>query len=58
MPTFFQSFKDALNALIKYPKLFIPKIFLAIVWGTILLMLVDLFERIALNPNDYPQNLG
>ncbi|MDO8537498.1 MAG: hypothetical protein Q7S21_01305 [archaeon] len=52
MPTFFQSMKDALNALIKYPKLFIPKIFLAIIWGTLLLMVVDLFQKIALNPTN------
>lgn len=51
MSSIFSSFKDALNALIKYPKLFVPKILLAVVWGTILLIVVDLFDKLLLNQN-------
>src|SRR3989344_9702973 len=52
MFSFIQSLQEPLTALVKFPKLFVPKIVLAIIWGSLLLVIVDLFNKILLNPTN------
>ena len=52
MVSFIQSLQEPLTALVKFPKLFVPKIVLAIIWGSLLLVIVDLFNKILLNPTN------
>jgi hypothetical protein len=41
LPSFLNSLKNALTALKKHPKLFIPKILLAFAWGALLLLIAE-----------------